>query len=169
MCRDSLTYCHQCCHYVSVSPAPEVGDVLLPAKALAAVTFISTMRQTRDDVHVDCPSGGHTTEIIRLMESLSAVYTPRHYVIADTDRISEDKVCTFEASRQSSKSQVHTHTHTRFISCSLMSHLILHFHCPDPFENAKKIKMNERICKILNRIFIEMHLSHISSNKDLLS
>lgn len=28
MCRGSLTYCHQCCHYVSVSPAPEVGDVL---------------------------------------------------------------------------------------------------------------------------------------------
>ncbi|XP_075869807.1 UDP-N-acetylglucosamine transferase subunit ALG14 isoform X2 [Nelusetta ayraudi] len=51
-------------------------------------------------------SGGHTTEIIRLLESLSAVYTPRHYVIADTDRMGEDKVCTFEASRQSSKSQV---------------------------------------------------------------
>ncbi|XP_075869806.1 UDP-N-acetylglucosamine transferase subunit ALG14 isoform X1 [Nelusetta ayraudi] len=50
-------------------------------------------------------SGGHTTEIIRLLESLSAVYTPRHYVIADTDRMGEDKVCTFEASRQSSKSQ----------------------------------------------------------------
>lgn len=60
--------------------------------------------------NVDCPSGGHTTEIIRLMESLSAVYTPRHYVIADTDRMSEDKICTFEASRQSSKSQVHAYT-----------------------------------------------------------
>lgn len=72
-------------------------------------TSISIMRETRDDVHVDCPSGGHTTEIIRLMESLSAVYTPRHYVIADTDRMGEDKVCTFEASRQSSKSQVHTY------------------------------------------------------------
>lgn len=42
------------------------------------------------------------------MGSLSAIYTPRHYVIADTDRISEDKICAFEASRQSSKSQVHT-------------------------------------------------------------
>ncbi|TDG97028.1 hypothetical protein EPR50_G00220500 [Perca flavescens] len=44
-------------------------------------------------------SGGHTTEILRLMESLSAAYTPRHYVIADTDRMSEEKICTFESSR----------------------------------------------------------------------
>lgn len=42
------------------------------------------------------------------MGSLSAVYTPRHYVLADTDRISEEKIRAFEASRQSSKSQVHT-------------------------------------------------------------
>lgn len=73
-----------------------------------------------DDVRVDCPSGGHTTEILRLMESLSAVYTPRHYVIADTDRMSEDKIRTFEASRQSAKSQVRV--------C----------HSQDPFKNAKK-------------------------------
>ncbi|XP_056289939.1 UDP-N-acetylglucosamine transferase subunit ALG14 homolog isoform X2 [Pseudoliparis swirei] len=46
-------------------------------------------------------SGGHTTEILRLMESLSAAYTPRHYVIADTDRMSEDKICTFESSKHS--------------------------------------------------------------------
>ncbi|XP_028425651.1 UDP-N-acetylglucosamine transferase subunit ALG14 isoform X2 [Perca flavescens] len=52
-------------------------------------------------------SGGHTTEILRLMESLSAAYTPRHYVIADTDRMSEEKICTFESSRHfDSESQV---------------------------------------------------------------
>ncbi|XP_034717818.1 UDP-N-acetylglucosamine transferase subunit ALG14 homolog isoform X1 [Etheostoma cragini] len=45
-------------------------------------------------------SGGHTTEILRLMESLSAAYTPRHYVIADTDKMSEDKICSFERSKQ---------------------------------------------------------------------
>ncbi|CAN9506536.1 unnamed protein product [Ophioblennius macclurei] len=45
-------------------------------------------------------SGGHTSEILRLMDSLSAAYTPRHYVIADTDKISEDKICFFETSRQ---------------------------------------------------------------------
>ncbi|KAG7258927.1 hypothetical protein CRUP_033854 [Coryphaenoides rupestris] len=37
-------------------------------------------------------SGGHTTEILRLMESLSLRYRPRHYVIADTDRMSEEKI-----------------------------------------------------------------------------
>ncbi|XP_068604190.1 UDP-N-acetylglucosamine transferase subunit ALG14 [Brachionichthys hirsutus] len=46
-------------------------------------------------------SGGHTSEILRLMECFSAAYTPRHYVIADTDRISEEKICTFESSKQS--------------------------------------------------------------------
>ncbi|XP_068160172.1 UDP-N-acetylglucosamine transferase subunit ALG14 isoform X2 [Antennarius striatus] len=46
-------------------------------------------------------SGGHTSEILRLMECLSAAYTPRHYVIAETDRMSEEKICVFERSRQS--------------------------------------------------------------------
>ncbi|KAL6098196.1 alg14 [Pungitius sinensis] len=45
-------------------------------------------------------SGGHTTEILRLVQSLSAAYTPRHYVIADSDRMSEEKICTFERSKQ---------------------------------------------------------------------
>ncbi|XP_036935466.1 UDP-N-acetylglucosamine transferase subunit ALG14 homolog isoform X2 [Acanthopagrus latus] len=40
--------------------------------------------------------GGHTSEILRVMECLSAAYTPRHYVIADTDRMSEEKICTLE-------------------------------------------------------------------------
>ncbi|XP_062920677.1 UDP-N-acetylglucosamine transferase subunit ALG14 homolog isoform X1 [Mobula hypostoma] len=44
-------------------------------------------------------SGGHTTEILRLVGSLSASYSPRHYVIAETDRMSEDKVRTLEAAR----------------------------------------------------------------------
>ncbi|XP_048458326.1 UDP-N-acetylglucosamine transferase subunit ALG14 homolog isoform X2 [Rhincodon typus] len=44
-------------------------------------------------------SGGHTTEILRLMDSLSASYAPRHYVIANTDRMSEEKVRILEASR----------------------------------------------------------------------
>ncbi|XP_062235299.1 UDP-N-acetylglucosamine transferase subunit ALG14 homolog [Platichthys flesus] len=49
-------------------------------------------------------SGGHTTEILRLMESLSAAYRPRHYVIADTDHMSEEKICSFESSTQHSDS-----------------------------------------------------------------
>ncbi|XP_038579575.1 UDP-N-acetylglucosamine transferase subunit ALG14 homolog isoform X1 [Micropterus salmoides] len=50
-------------------------------------------------------SGGHTTEILRLMECLSAVYTPRHYVIADTDMMSEEKISTFESSKRHSDSE----------------------------------------------------------------
>ncbi|RXN01170.1 UDP-N-acetylglucosamine transferase subunit ALG14-like [Acipenser ruthenus] len=45
-------------------------------------------------------SGGHTTEILRLMESLSRSYSPRHYVIADTDKMSEDKIRTLENSHK---------------------------------------------------------------------
>lgn len=54
-----------------------------------------------------CPSftGGHTTEIIRLMGSLSQSYTPRHYVLADTDKMSEEKIRTFEASKEKSGTQ----------------------------------------------------------------
>ncbi|XP_026147779.1 UDP-N-acetylglucosamine transferase subunit ALG14 [Mastacembelus armatus] len=48
-------------------------------------------------------SGGHTMEILRLMECLSAAYTPRYYVIADTDKMSEEKICTFESSKQQSQ------------------------------------------------------------------
>ncbi|KAK3551401.1 hypothetical protein QTP70_016627 [Hemibagrus guttatus] len=50
-------------------------------------------------------SGGHTTEIIRLMGSLSQSYTPRHYVIADTDKMSEEKIRAFEASKEKSSTQ----------------------------------------------------------------
>uniref|UniRef100_A0A6Q2ZPV6 UDP-N-acetylglucosamine transferase subunit ALG14 n=1 Tax=Esox lucius TaxID=8010 RepID=A0A6Q2ZPV6_ESOLU len=50
-------------------------------------------------------SGGHTTEILRLMESLSLSYSPRHYVIADTDKMSEDKIRTFERSKKNTGSE----------------------------------------------------------------
>ncbi|XP_030852039.1 UDP-N-acetylglucosamine transferase subunit ALG14 homolog [Strongylocentrotus purpuratus] len=44
-------------------------------------------------------SGGHTTEVIRLLGSMSDVYSPRVYVYANTDKISEDKIRTFEESK----------------------------------------------------------------------
>ncbi|XP_016327505.1 UDP-N-acetylglucosamine transferase subunit ALG14 homolog isoform X2 [Sinocyclocheilus anshuiensis] len=49
-------------------------------------------------------SGGHTTEIVRLMGSLSQSYNPRHYVTADTDKMSEEKIRTFEAEQEKSGS-----------------------------------------------------------------
>lgn len=50
-------------------------------------------------------SGGHTTEILRLLGSLSRSYTPRHYVIADTDKMSEEKIRTLEASKENNSNQ----------------------------------------------------------------
>ncbi|XP_030428955.1 UDP-N-acetylglucosamine transferase subunit ALG14 homolog isoform X3 [Gopherus evgoodei] len=44
-------------------------------------------------------SGGHTTEILRLLSSLSQSYSPRHYIFADSDKMSEDKIRTFEQKR----------------------------------------------------------------------
>ncbi|XP_053550024.1 UDP-N-acetylglucosamine transferase subunit ALG14 homolog [Bombina bombina] len=41
-------------------------------------------------------SGGHTTEILRLLSSLSKSYSPTHYIIAETDEMSEDKIRAFE-------------------------------------------------------------------------
>nr|XP_035978571.1 UDP-N-acetylglucosamine transferase subunit ALG14 homolog isoform X9 [Halichoerus grypus] len=44
-------------------------------------------------------SGGHTTEILRLLENLSNAYSPRHYIIADTDEMSAHKINSFELNR----------------------------------------------------------------------
>ncbi|XP_008107394.1 UDP-N-acetylglucosamine transferase subunit ALG14 homolog isoform X2 [Anolis carolinensis] len=44
-------------------------------------------------------SGGHTTEILRLLGSLSQAYCPRHYILADSDKMSEDKIRSFEQKR----------------------------------------------------------------------
>ncbi|XP_058032090.1 calponin-3 isoform X3 [Ahaetulla prasina] len=44
-------------------------------------------------------SGGHTTEILRLLNSLSKKYAPRHYVLADSDKMSEEKIRSFEQKR----------------------------------------------------------------------
>ena len=44
--------------------------------------------------------GGHTTEILRLMGSLSDAYSPRIYILADTDKLSEEKIKHFESGRK---------------------------------------------------------------------
>ncbi|KAB0362888.1 hypothetical protein FD754_007044 [Muntiacus muntjak] len=44
-------------------------------------------------------SGGHTTEILRLLENLSDAYSPRHYIVADTDEMSTHKINSFEQNR----------------------------------------------------------------------
>uniref|UniRef100_A0A8V5GTE8 UDP-N-acetylglucosamine transferase subunit ALG14 n=1 Tax=Melopsittacus undulatus TaxID=13146 RepID=A0A8V5GTE8_MELUD len=44
-------------------------------------------------------TGGHTTEILRLLSCLSESYSPRHYVFADSDTMSEAKIRSFEQKR----------------------------------------------------------------------
>ncbi|XP_030352157.1 UDP-N-acetylglucosamine transferase subunit ALG14 homolog isoform X2 [Strigops habroptila] len=44
-------------------------------------------------------TGGHTSEILRLLSCLSESYSPRHYVFADSDTMSEAKIHSFEQKR----------------------------------------------------------------------
>ncbi|XP_034978974.1 UDP-N-acetylglucosamine transferase subunit ALG14 homolog isoform X1 [Zootoca vivipara] len=53
-------------------------------------------------------SGGHTTEILRLLSSLSQTYSPRHYVLADSDKMSEEKIRSFEQQRAETSNSLFT-------------------------------------------------------------
>ncbi|XP_015268839.1 PREDICTED: UDP-N-acetylglucosamine transferase subunit ALG14 homolog [Gekko japonicus] len=57
---------------------------------------VGVPRNTSVSLLVVAGSGGHTTEILRLLGSLSQSYSPRHYVLADSDKMSEDKIRSFE-------------------------------------------------------------------------
>nr|XP_006822049.1 PREDICTED: UDP-N-acetylglucosamine transferase subunit ALG14 homolog [Saccoglossus kowalevskii] len=46
-------------------------------------------------------SGGHTTEMLRLLSGMSNMYSPRVYIIADTDKMSQEKVFRFEQEKNS--------------------------------------------------------------------
>ncbi|XP_047404583.1 UDP-N-acetylglucosamine transferase subunit ALG14 homolog isoform X2 [Sciurus carolinensis] len=82
--------------------------VLVLAAAIGAVAVVLLFRlwvvlQLQDvtpraslNLLVVAGSGGHTTEILRLVGSLSSAYSPRHYVIADTDEMSANKINSFE-------------------------------------------------------------------------
>lgn len=57
-------------------------------------------------------SGGHTTEILRLVGSLSSAYSPRHYVIAESDEMSAKKIHSLELTRaQNDSTTEHTEYH----------------------------------------------------------
>jgi len=47
--------------------------------------------------------GGHTTEMLKLVSELSNQYQPRHYVIANTDTMSADKLDAMEKKRAQCK------------------------------------------------------------------
>lgn len=48
-------------------------------------------------------SGGHTTEMTKLVECLSDGYSPRHYIVANTDAFSKDKALALEKHRVDNK------------------------------------------------------------------
>ncbi|XP_067394529.1 UDP-N-acetylglucosamine transferase subunit ALG14 isoform X2 [Emydura macquarii macquarii] len=73
--------------------------LLATARLLLARRNSSRPRTAPLSLLVVAGSGGHTTEILRLLSSLSQSYSPRHYVFADTDKMSEDKICSFEQKR----------------------------------------------------------------------
>ncbi|XP_073427493.1 UDP-N-acetylglucosamine transferase subunit ALG14 isoform X2 [Dendrobates tinctorius] len=50
-------------------------------------------------------SGGHTTEILRLLSVLSTSYYPIHYVLAETDKMSEEKIHSFETSKEKTSTE----------------------------------------------------------------
>ncbi|KAL5016273.1 hypothetical protein ScPMuIL_005862 [Solemya velum] len=56
-------------------------------------------------------SGGHTTEILKLVSKLGSHYTPRHYILANTDKISGEKINSLESClvRADSDSEYHIH------------------------------------------------------------
>ncbi|XP_026511858.1 UDP-N-acetylglucosamine transferase subunit ALG14 homolog isoform X2 [Terrapene carolina triunguis] len=73
--------------------------LLLLAARLLLARRNSSPRTVPLSLLVVAGSGGHTTEILRLLSSLSQSYCPRHYIFADSDKMSEDKIRTFEQKR----------------------------------------------------------------------
>jgi beta-1,4-N-acetylglucosaminyltransferase len=58
-------------------------------------------------------SGGHTTEMMKLVSCLSESYSPRHYILADTDKMSADKVKAVEDKRVDHEEHSPSFTMTR--------------------------------------------------------
>lgn len=56
-------------------------------------------RRKRVSVLAIAGSGGHTTELLRLLSSMTEHYTPIHYVLANTDAMSKIKIGQLEDKR----------------------------------------------------------------------
>ncbi|KAK6758768.1 hypothetical protein RB195_016161 [Necator americanus] len=66
-------------------------------------------------------SGGHTMEMLELLKNLGKQYTPRWYIIADTDHISADKVKEFESSREDGAFNICTIPRSREVGQSFIT------------------------------------------------
>ncbi|KAM6343232.1 UDP-N-acetylglucosamine transferase subunit ALG14 [Alca torda] len=77
--------------------------LLLPPLLLVPLAFLARRRRGRRTpplrLLVVAGSGGHTTEILRLLSCLSESYSPIHYIFADSDKMSEAKIRSFEQKR----------------------------------------------------------------------
>jgi len=60
---------------------------------------------TRVHVMIIAGSGGHTSEVLRLVSGLSPRYYPRSYVVAESDTSSEARIRTFEATASAASPQ----------------------------------------------------------------
>ncbi|XP_076079108.1 UDP-N-acetylglucosamine transferase subunit ALG14-like isoform X1 [Mytilus galloprovincialis] len=52
-------------------------------------------------------SGGHTKEMLSLISFLGSQYSPRYYIMANTDQMSNDKVREFESSKKNKENSQH--------------------------------------------------------------
>ncbi|VDM59665.1 unnamed protein product [Angiostrongylus costaricensis] len=68
----------------------------------------SNFNRRLENISVCCVmgSGGHTMEMIELLKTMGPDYNRRCYIIADTDRISKDKVIEFESLRGSGSYEI---------------------------------------------------------------
>ncbi|NXA09884.1 ALG14 transferase, partial [Sapayoa aenigma] len=86
-----------------MEPLQPVALLLVVPLLLVPLAVLARRRRGRRtaplSLLVVAGSGGHTTEILRLLSCLSEAYSPRHYVFADSDKMSEAKICSFEQKR----------------------------------------------------------------------
>ncbi|RCN47472.1 oligosaccharide biosynthesis protein Alg14 like protein [Ancylostoma caninum] len=66
-------------------------------------------------------SGGHTMEMLELLKNLGEQYTPRCYIVADTDHMSIDKVREFENLRNSGTFDICTIPRSREVGQSFIT------------------------------------------------
>ncbi|XP_068808523.1 UDP-N-acetylglucosamine transferase subunit ALG14 isoform X2 [Struthio camelus] len=86
----------------SLLPWLGTAALLLPLLLIPLVRLERRRRGRRTpplSLLVVAGSGGHTTEILRLLSCLSESYSPRHYILADSDKMSEAKIRSFEQKR----------------------------------------------------------------------
>ena len=77
-----------------------VIEVLINTNIISWFNLILLLWTSISNLLFDFVLGGHTSEILSLISTLSfAKYSPRHYVIANTDRLSADKVTLLERSK----------------------------------------------------------------------